>query len=339
MATSTRLDSPIQRRWTRYRQRFVPKLSDSTLCPPAPDLGLVVVIPCYSEPDVIRTVRALHACTRPTCAVEVLLIINASSDDDDAVHRQNEKTAAEMSAWAKQYSEAGFCLHCVVENHLPPKHQGVGLARKIGLDLAVSRFAEVARENGICISLDADCMVDQQYLLAISDYFDKNPLFQIAVIDFEHRLGDVSDPLHRQAMAAYELYLRYYIQGVRYSGLPYDYLTLGSCFAVRASAYMAQGGMIILVSLDLWRMLFIFFFFKQKTAYEIYQCDWSSDVCSSDLGHQNHRQVRVQLADFFEQLDSRHAGHFEVGDDRVRLVRSEERRVGKECRSRWSPYH
>ena len=29
-------------------------------------------------------------------------------------------------------------------------------------------------------------------------------------------------------------------------------------------------------------MLF-FFFFKQKTAYEIYQCDWSSDVCSSDL--------------------------------------------------------
>ena len=28
---------------------------------------------------------------------------------------------------------------------------------------------------------------------------------------------------------------------------------------------------------------FLFFFFKQKTAYEIYQCDWSSDVCSSDL--------------------------------------------------------
>ena len=28
---------------------------------------------------------------------------------------------------------------------------------------------------------------------------------------------------------------------------------------------------------------YVFFFFKQKTAYEIYQCDWSSDVCSSDL--------------------------------------------------------
>ena len=31
-------------------------------------------------------------------------------------------------------------------------------------------------------------------------------------------------------------------------------------------------------------VLCVFFFFKQKTAYEIYQCDWSSDVCSSDLG-------------------------------------------------------
>ena len=30
-------------------------------------------------------------------------------------------------------------------------------------------------------------------------------------------------------------------------------------------------------------VLLLFFFFKQKTAYEIYQCDWSSDVCSSDL--------------------------------------------------------
>ena len=31
-------------------------------------------------------------------------------------------------------------------------------------------------------------------------------------------------------------------------------------------------------------MLCCFFFFKQKTAYEIRNCDWSSDVCSSDLG-------------------------------------------------------
>ena len=37
--------------------------------------------------------------------------------------------------------------------------------------------------------------------------------------------------------------------------------------------------------------MWFFFFFKQKTAYEIYQCDWSSDVCSSDL--KNAREAAV----------------------------------------------
>src|SRR3546814_10561855 len=73
-----------------------------------------------------------------------------------------------------------------------------------------------------------------------------------------------------------------------------------------------------------------FFFFKQKTAYEMRISDWSSDVCSSDLqGVAVGRRLRDQG----------------VADQGVAsgLVRSEERRVGKECvstcRSRWSPYH
>ena len=34
---------------------------------------------------------------------------------------------------------------------------------------------------------------------------------------------------------------------------------------------------------EVWGVYFVFFFFKQKTAYEIGTGDWSSDVCSSDL--------------------------------------------------------
>ena len=42
---------------------------------------------------------------------------------------------------------------------------------------------------------------------------------------------------------------------------------------------------------------FVFFFFKQKTAYEIVDCDWSSDVCSSDLAvRQLARQASRPLA-------------------------------------------
>src|SRR3546814_1528667 len=81
-----------------------------------------------------------------------------------------------------------------------------------------------------------------------------------------------------------------------------------------------------------------FFFFKQKTAYEMRISDWSSDVCSSDLIEVDGKTKRIGITRAHMEEDagkSMHEGH--VGQ------RSEERRVGKECvstcRSRWSPYH
>src|SRR3546814_3366678 len=77
-----------------------------------------------------------------------------------------------------------------------------------------------------------------------------------------------------------------------------------------------------------------FFFFKQKTAYEMRISDWSSDVCSSDL----HRR----RADLVRTARRERGRGQEVRAAEPRR-RSEERRVGKECvstcRSRWSPYH
>src|SRR5881397_4302379 len=79
----------------------------------------------------------------------------------------------------------------------------------------------------------------------------------------------------------------------------------------------------------------MFFFFKQKTAYEMAQCDWSSDVCSSDL-----RRLRA------EGRGSSPIIRFAKAPLRRGFVspeRSEERRVGKECiepcRYRWEPDH
>src|SRR3546814_8480765 len=98
----------------------------------------------------------------------------------------------------------------------------------------------------------------------------------------------------------------------------------------------------------------LFFFFKQKTAYEMRISDWSSDVCSSDLPE--------EVGGFLRALDG-YSGypitllackmlpHVMARPGELRLARwaefdferSEERRVGKECvstcRSRWSPYH
>src|SRR3546814_8375791 len=84
--------------------------------------------------------------------------------------------------------------------------------------------------------------------------------------------------------------------------------------------------------------LFVFFFFKQKTAYEMRISDWSSDVCSSDLKARLIGRRGIEAAGrsgaLFQKL------HPQSG---ARQSRSEERRVGKECvstcRYRWSPYH
>src|SRR3546814_5786198 len=104
------------------------------------------------------------------------------------------------------------------------------------------------------------------------------------------------------------------------------------------------------------RALF-FFFFKQKTAYEMRISDWSSDVCSSDLPHDVVVTVGVIIDDrlpVWTADKGRRFNPYRLGRVGARSVvsivkagaddgmRSEERRVGKECvstcRSRWSPY-
>src|SRR5205085_3909972 len=80
---------------------------------------------------------------------------------------------------------------------------------------------------------------------------------------------------------------------------------------------------------------FFFFFFSSRRRHTRFDCDWSSDVCSSDLlsasvhapGHRSKpsRIVRRPLSRVTRSIGV--------------LTRSEERRVGKECRSRWSPDH
>src|SRR3712207_8954603 len=100
-------------------------------------------------------------------------------------------------------------------------------------------------------------------------------------------------------------------------------------------------------------MLYFIFFFSSRRRHTRYWRDWSSDVCSSDL------VTTWARAEDYETLFATKAPlpHSQiwigstVHDDpswqrshSIRLrgsepERSEERRVGQECRSRWSPYH
>src|SRR3546814_8486554 len=112
---------------------------------------------------------------------------------------------------------------------------------------------------------------------------------------------------------------------------------ISTCSSDLCSSDLVGGSSLcfIVCSLSIWLRLLqsyvvyrlLFFFFKQKTAYEMRISDCSSDVCSSDLRDRSGRR----------------APRYQAPTAPRRPRRSEERRVGKECvstcRSRWSPYH
>src|SRR5260370_5567002 len=96
------------------------------------------------------------------------------------------------------------------------------------------------------------------------------------------------------------------------------------------------------------------FFFSSRRRHTRFKCDWSSDVCSSDLTVSMARVGMDALitAGALEARGIETVPHLTTRDCNiiglqamllgawtVGGVRSEERRVGKECRSRWSPYH
>src|SRR5260370_14003239 len=98
---------------------------------------------------------------------------------------------------------------------------------------------------------------------------------------------------------------------------------------------------------------FCFFFFSSRRRHTRFKCDWSSDVCSSDLLQHGRFELHALRVRRSRHPDAVGFGigkislplyfGFAVNDLRLRggfrVLRSEERRVGKECRSRWSPYH
>src|SRR5690242_21285373 len=104
--------------------------------------------------------------------------------------------------------------------------------------------------------------------------------------------------------------------------------------------------------MHIWIMLQSFFFFSSRRRHTRLTCDWSSDVCSSDLVpfllvHSEHALDPSLARKFFATVRSPKSelwlesqGQIDFYDDPrlINAARSEERRVGKEWRARWSSY-
>lgn len=123
---------------------------------------------------------------------------------------------------------------------MPDKSGGVGAARKTGMDAALRLFDYTISGEKLLISLDADTLVEDNYLEAIRSFFLQEKA-AAAVVNFVHQRPAMAR--RRIAICTYEIFLRYYVLGLRYAGSPYSFHTVGSAMACTADAYVAVGGM------------------------------------------------------------------------------------------------
>ena len=212
--------------------------------PISKDTDLIVVIPCYNEPDAEKTLESLFVCDTGSFCTEIILLINSFEISSEEIKEFNRKTFVEAQEFALLNNNSHLKLIPLFVENLPGHQTGAGQPRKIGMDEALRRFISIGKETGVIVSLDADCLVDKNYLTEIHKVFHKNKKLLSATIAFHHTVEHLpeNDPV-RKSIELYEIYLHYYKAALEYTGYPYAYHTIGSAFAVRCTPYAQAGGM------------------------------------------------------------------------------------------------
>lgn len=211
---------------------------------PAPGIQLIVVIPSLNEPELLQAVKSLLADAPLPGSFEIIIILNTSESVSPEIHQQHLENQKEIETLLQERSDFRGFIHAVRVDELPDKHAGVGLARKIGMDEAVRRFNHLSKPNGIICAFDADSTADEGFLKRILYPYKKQSATRAAVHYFEHPLeGSGFSSENYSYIGEYELFLRYFLHAVRFTGYPMAYHTVGSSFSVRADVYCKAGGM------------------------------------------------------------------------------------------------
>ncbi len=208
------------------------------------DLKISIVIPCYAEENLFRTLESFQTKSVFDFSAEVIVMINASENDSQENKNLNRINFENGLEWTKSHSTEKLKFHFILTNELPKKHAGVGLARKIGMDEAVYRFSKI-NFDGVIICADADALYENDFIQKVHHhFFIHHPETTGCSIYFEHPIsGNEFDQNVYEGIIRYELYLRYYKNSIEYCGFPFAFHTIGSSMATRSSAYQKCGGM------------------------------------------------------------------------------------------------
>jgi hypothetical protein len=202
-----------------------------------------VVIPALAEYGNLFDTLASLAANPPEYLDRflVLVVVNHREDAGGDDREDNYETLKRLAAGDPQLTELRLAWvdAATPGKEMPAKAGGVGLARKIGLDLALSCFA-FGKESPLLVCLDADTLVEPNYLPVIAGHF-RFSSGGGAVIPFRHR--PAATQAGQEAIERYELFLRSYVLGLSLAGSPYAFHTVGSAMACTAGAYFRMGGM------------------------------------------------------------------------------------------------
>ena len=208
----------------------------------SPSVSMIVMIPCLNEPEIFRTLESLWACDSVKSKCEVIVVVNESENSSEAVKTFNQENYLRLFDWKAANDRPNLVLHPIYARSVNAKHAGAGMARKIGMDEVIRRFNSINRHDGVIISTDADCLFSPNYLQQIELAFSRKSCFA-ATLNFKHRVEEMADLKQRLGIQLYENYLHYYKKALDFAGFPDSIYTIGSAFAVRADAYVKQGGM------------------------------------------------------------------------------------------------
>ncbi len=204
----------------------------------------VIVVPAIAELENIKRFLASYVKLDQTYADSSLLlfVINNMNTSSDEIKLDNQLTLIYLRGilsgnpedeTGREVLEKDINLGIIdaasPRKTMPEKDGGVGFARKIGMDAALNVFDFVSKNKKIILTTDSDCTLEPDYLSEVVNNFHKRNL-SAAVVNFSH---DVSgNDIISEAIICYEIFLRYYVMGLKYADSPYAFHTIGSLWFV-----------------------------------------------------------------------------------------------------------
>ena len=190
--------------------------------------------------------------------VLLVLVLNATDAASAEIHAENERLLAHLAAsfpdrrpldssargaraWlARVPSHDVLWLDRASPGVRLPPRQGVGMARKLGCDLAAALWARGRLSCPLIACSDADVTLPDDYFEQLSQPAPELSRSAAWLWPYRHEAG--GDSAIDAATVLYEISLRYYVLGLASAGSSYAYQSVGSTLCVDASAYLSVRG-------------------------------------------------------------------------------------------------